>query len=297
MTVQLGSSGPEVTQVQQQLVDLGFPIAVDGAFGPVTDEAVRGFQLVTRLTVDGIVGASTHAALDEGHWGVIADETVTSLPQLRRELTESVATVGVTVEFTADVRWYHVLISSFYTTAALNTKLDAMAATWISNMRANAQPVEFGEAPNSVIGALDATLIAPSIASAAGQLSEFVAGSAHPNPRIVIANMDIAANKTIPGTDLFRAGSSWPTALRNVVLLHGFDPADVAAPTVANFSRVAITPGGLLLCLYPDQVGLPLAAGIQQISCPWVRIESVVRPSIIARAFGGNAGGPGPHVP
>ncbi len=297
MTVQIGSTGAEVTQVQQQLVDLGFPIGVDGVFGSTTDEAVRGFQVVTRLVPDGVVGPNTHNALDNGHWEAIADEQITTLPQRRRELTESVAGVAVVPEFTADVKWYRANVSNFYTTAALNRSLDAMADAWITTMKAMAQPVGVGDAPNSVTGELAATLIAQSLASAAGQLSEFVAGAAHPNPRIIIANMDIAADKTLTGVELFRAGSAWATTLRGVVLLHGFDPADVAPATSANFSRVAIAPGGLNLYLYPDQVGLPLAAGVQTISCPWVRIESVVRPSIIARAMGGNAGGPGPHVP
>lgn len=297
MPLQLGSTGTAVTQLQQQLVDIGFPIAVDGTFGAVTDEAVRGFQLVVKLRPDGIVGPTTQTALDDGHWAAIADEAITSLPQYRIQTTESVETTVNAVEFTADVKWYRVLVSNFYSTTLLNGKLDAMARSWISNMKALAQPVEVGDAPNSVTGQLDATLIAQSLASSAGFLSEFVAGAAHPNPRIIIANMDLAADKTLTGPDLFRAGSAWATALRGVVLLNGFDSADVVAATPRNFSRVAITTGGLNLYLYPDQVGLPLAAGIQTILCPWVRIESVVRPSIIARSTGGSSGGPGPHVP
>jgi hypothetical protein len=228
---------------------------------------------------------------------VIADETITSLPQYRIQITESVATTAVTAELTADVKWYRVLVSNFYTTNVLNPKLDAMARSWITNMRTMSQPVEVGEAPNSVTGELEATLIAQSLASSAGFLSEFVAGAAHPNPRIIIANMDLAAEKVLAGPDLFRSGSAWPAALRGVVLLNGFDPADVVSATRRNFANVAIGLNGLNLYLYPDQVGLPLAAGIQTIFCPWVRIESVVRPSIIARAIGGSAGGPGPHVP
>ncbi len=297
MSLQLGSSGPAVKHLQQQLSDIGFPIGIDGSFGPTTDEAVRGFQLVVKLRPDGVVGPTTQTALDEGHWAGIADEAITSLPQLHIQTTESVETTVVVTEFTADVKWYRVFASLFYSTASLNSKLDVMARSWISNMKALAQPVEVGALPNSVTGALEATLIAQSLASSAGVFSEFVSGAAHPNPRIVIANMDLAADKTLTGPELFRTGSDWPTVLRNMVLLNGFDPANVVPAVPRNFSRVAIKTSGLNVYLHPDQVGLPLAAGVQTVFCPWVRIESVVRASIIARARGGSDGGPGPHVP
>jgi hypothetical protein len=297
MALQLGSSGPAVRRLQQQLVDLRFPISVDGTFGQVTDEAVRGFQQVVNLTPDGVVGTRTQLALDEGHWEAIADETITSLPQHRRQLTESVETTGVTTTFTVDVKWYRVFVSNFYNTAALNVKLDEMAASWVSSMRARSQPVDFGEVPNSVRGELEATLIAQSFVGSAAVLTEFVAGTAHPGPRIVVANMDIPANRLIPGPDLFRPSSGWPTVLRNIALLNGYDAAQVDLPTVANYSKVAVGHSGLKLFLYPEQVGLPFAAPVQSILCQWAKVESVVRPSIIARALGGSDGGPGPHVP
>jgi peptidoglycan hydrolase-like protein with peptidoglycan-binding domain len=41
----------------------GYPITVDGIFGPITDAAVRAFQRSKQLTVDGIVGPNTWSAL------------------------------------------------------------------------------------------------------------------------------------------------------------------------------------------------------------------------------------------
>ncbi|OJF17582.1 MAG: hypothetical protein A6D91_08085 [Bacillaceae bacterium G1] len=58
-----GMSGDEVRQLQQQLFDLGYPLAVDGIFGPQTEAAVKQFQGDQGLTVDGIVGPKTFAAL------------------------------------------------------------------------------------------------------------------------------------------------------------------------------------------------------------------------------------------
>lgn len=52
-----------VRQVQQKLADLGYPISVDGYFGPQTNHMVKDFQAKHGLLVDGIVGPQTHEAL------------------------------------------------------------------------------------------------------------------------------------------------------------------------------------------------------------------------------------------
>ncbi len=57
------STGPEVEQVQIALVGLGYPIAVDGTYGPRTEAAVRDFQAANQLEVDGIAGPDTQQAL------------------------------------------------------------------------------------------------------------------------------------------------------------------------------------------------------------------------------------------
>ena len=63
-TLRRGSTGPEVTALQQRLTDLGFdPNGIDGNFGPGTEAAVKAFQQANGLTVDGIVGPKTRAAL------------------------------------------------------------------------------------------------------------------------------------------------------------------------------------------------------------------------------------------
>jgi len=59
-----GSSGPDVTNLQQKLKDLGFdPNGVDGNFGPGTRDAVIAFQQSKGLQADGIAGPQTLAAL------------------------------------------------------------------------------------------------------------------------------------------------------------------------------------------------------------------------------------------
>lgn len=57
-TLKIGSRGNEVRQLQAKL-----NCAVDGIFGPMTEEAVKHFQKSHGLTPDGIVGSKTWAAL------------------------------------------------------------------------------------------------------------------------------------------------------------------------------------------------------------------------------------------
>jgi peptidoglycan hydrolase-like protein with peptidoglycan-binding domain len=63
-TVKKGSKGDAVRMLQQILTDFGFsPGAVDGDFGTKTEKAVKDFQTVFGLVVDGIVGPKSWAAL------------------------------------------------------------------------------------------------------------------------------------------------------------------------------------------------------------------------------------------
>ncbi len=63
-TVRSGNRGADVTYLQQRLAALGYkPGAADGIFGAKTLAAVKAFQKDHRLTVDGIVGPKTWAAL------------------------------------------------------------------------------------------------------------------------------------------------------------------------------------------------------------------------------------------
>jgi hypothetical protein len=74
--VRKGSTGRTVRRAQALLnVAAGNPLTEDGGFGPKTDTAVRSFQSVYHLTVDGVVGGQTWTAL------------VGALPTLRRGAT------------------------------------------------------------------------------------------------------------------------------------------------------------------------------------------------------------------
>ena len=58
-----GSRGDWVTIAQGRLVVAGFPVDVDGIFGPKTKQAVMDFQRANGLTVDGIIGPKTWSKL------------------------------------------------------------------------------------------------------------------------------------------------------------------------------------------------------------------------------------------
>ena len=58
-----GDRGDDVKLLQHRLNLLGWQLTEDGIWGVQTDSAVRGYQYRAGLTVDGIVGAKTKAAL------------------------------------------------------------------------------------------------------------------------------------------------------------------------------------------------------------------------------------------
>ena len=58
-----GDTGAAVKLLQHRLNILGWQLTEDGIWGVQTDSAVRGYQYRAGLTVDGIVGAKTKAAL------------------------------------------------------------------------------------------------------------------------------------------------------------------------------------------------------------------------------------------
>lgn len=58
-----GSQDARVPALQVALIALGYPIALDGTYGPGTEAAVHDFQRRVGLEVDGIAGPNTQAAL------------------------------------------------------------------------------------------------------------------------------------------------------------------------------------------------------------------------------------------
>lgn len=64
-----GDSGDEVRQLQRRLSQAGFPLTLDGQFGPATERAVRAFQKRAGLVVDGLAGPKTDRRLRQAPAG------------------------------------------------------------------------------------------------------------------------------------------------------------------------------------------------------------------------------------
>ncbi|MBM7097915.1 peptidoglycan-binding protein [Bacillus sp. H-16] len=63
-TLQRGSRGAAVTDLQRQLTQKGYDTkGVDGIFGPLTESAVKKFQKDNKITSNGVVGSQTWNAL------------------------------------------------------------------------------------------------------------------------------------------------------------------------------------------------------------------------------------------
>lgn len=98
--LRLGSSGADVREVQRLLVRAGYPLKVDGDFGPSTKEAVRAFQRDQNIEVDGVVGPKTQGALLELKADPAEDlssQPITDMPETTPAVVGAGGGIGVAV--------------------------------------------------------------------------------------------------------------------------------------------------------------------------------------------------------
>lgn len=97
--LRLASTGARVRELQQLLVRAGYPLKVDGDFGPATHAAVFEFQQRAGLEVDGVAGPLTMKALDKFRQGP-ADQpgalAVSQVPEVQNAGKSAVAVGLVT---------------------------------------------------------------------------------------------------------------------------------------------------------------------------------------------------------
>lgn len=108
-TLRTGSAGMDVQELQERLNALGYSCGVpDGLFGGKTAAAVKAFQGDHRLLVDGVVGPSTWAALDDAEAEKSKDESKEpdSSPEKTPEICIPKAKVEAAFALLADVLGY-----------------------------------------------------------------------------------------------------------------------------------------------------------------------------------------------
>ena len=62
-TYRVGDQGEEIAKLQGQLVNLGYDVMADGAFGPAMADAIKEFQKSHGMKADGLIGPATYSAL------------------------------------------------------------------------------------------------------------------------------------------------------------------------------------------------------------------------------------------
>lgn len=60
----IGDTGKDVRQLQENLIKVGYKLVADSNFGPLTENAVKAFQTLNGLLVDGFYGPTTKAKLE-----------------------------------------------------------------------------------------------------------------------------------------------------------------------------------------------------------------------------------------
>ncbi|MFD6638335.1 peptidoglycan-binding protein [Micromonospora chalcea] len=100
-TLKRGSTGQDVRELQDLLNKLGARIAVDGDFGPATENAVKALQRLRMLAADGIVGPLTLTALRTGFGRrtLRAGNSGGDVAELQRQLTRRGYKVAADGEF------------------------------------------------------------------------------------------------------------------------------------------------------------------------------------------------------
>ena len=65
ISLDIGSRGEEVKEIQTMLSELGYSLKVDGLYGHRTKNVIKSFQLNNKLQVDGVVGKKTFELLKD----------------------------------------------------------------------------------------------------------------------------------------------------------------------------------------------------------------------------------------
>ncbi len=270
--LRIGDTGTEVVALQEALLDMHFAIgSADGIFGPLTDEAVRGFQLVVGLDVDGIVGPLTRAELAAGTWGTL-EPWFSGLGRLRLKQRSEGHIIEKDIKL--KVAWQK-LASDRFPTPGGNAQIDAAVSELVAKARTRASRID-DLATFDATNAID--LNAPSLASVTLKVLQGPFPTGWVAPLIV----DLATDQLLAPGDLFMPATDFPAALSAFAV---GDPDRVGA-TQENYDLLALRPDAVRVYWDPGHV-LMEHAGIQYLDVPFTGLVGKLRPSIVARATPG----------
>lgn len=123
--LRMGSKGARVRELQGLLVRAGYPVKVDGDFGPTTKKAVAAFQRAQKIAVDGVAGPETMRRLST--YKVAPEEPVgQQAPSDVKEVKDATKGGGIVVAVVA-------LRDQIAETAGWITGIDAEAAQTVAN--------------------------------------------------------------------------------------------------------------------------------------------------------------------
>lgn len=139
----LGDTGDRVKKLQTELKELGYSVTINSKFDSKTEAAVRKFQSDYRLTVDGIVGPATEAALaraleasrEDGEYGL--DDFILEVQKIIGAEPDGKAgpeTLGKTITVSASINRKHPIV------VPIQKRLAAMGYTEVGEADGTAGP-------------------------------------------------------------------------------------------------------------------------------------------------------------
>lgn len=124
--LRMGATGAKVRELQALLTRAGFPVKVDGDYGPATKKKVAEFQKHAKLEVDGVAGPQTLRALDR--YKTAPDEAPGETPFTEvKETREAAKGIGL-VALVTSAR------DQIAETATYLTGIEADAAQTVANL-------------------------------------------------------------------------------------------------------------------------------------------------------------------
>lgn len=114
-----GSSGDDVTRLQQRLTELGFyNDAITGYFGDATESAYKDFQRAANVTVDGIAGESDLDILysDNAPTATVEEEPQEDTQPVEEQEDDGVYSVGEQGDEIVNIQYQLNLLGYFYET-------------------------------------------------------------------------------------------------------------------------------------------------------------------------------------